>query len=368
MTSRDSLSFRMIRITRLKATVMKRNCLVTILFLLGMGTLWSQPQVYPWGSISGILLDGELMELNSSMVLIGRDWPDVLYLSEKEVGHYRYGRRGNTQTTDISTGPFRFDQNVEDLGAGQASLRLYCLSEQDTVILGAFLLLELPSSRYDANTLRLVDARPLEPGKYPGAAGELQRGATWELRIGGPARDLVITVNESTEVIAAKDPGQEDSPVRIYFALAAGQMDAGTSAYRSFQISATGIPDFSPFTLVLDDSIQGRPFRGFGGNFRLQNPDSDPGVIDFCLQHMDVRYGRVEMPWNFWQPGEDEDPIAKAEAGELHPRVREAMEMAQRLHKLVGAPLGRHRAHRLGTQARGTAGQSPGSGEGRKDL
>jgi hypothetical protein len=53
---------------------------------------------------------------------------------------------------------------------------------------------------------------------------------------------------------------------------------------------------------------------------------------------MDVRWGRVEMPWRFWHPEEGEDPIAKANNGELHPRVEAAMKMAQRLDKM-GMPV-----------------------------
>jgi hypothetical protein len=39
----------------------------------------------------------------------------------------------------------------------------------------------------------------------------------------------------------------------------------------------------------------------------------------------------VEMPWQFWQPEENDDPIAKAVTDGLNPRVEAAMKMAQRL-------------------------------------
>jgi hypothetical protein len=46
-----------------------------------------------------------------------------------------------------------------------------------------------------------------------------------------------------------------------------------------------------------------------------------------------VAFARVEMPWMFWQPVENSNPIDSAKAGKLHPHVKESMEMAQRLSK-----------------------------------
>jgi hypothetical protein len=44
------------------------------------------------------------------------------------------------------------------------------------------------------------------------------------------------------------------------------------------------------------------------------------------------------MPWRFWQPDISKDPVEEAKAGRLNPRVKEAMEMAQRLSKM-GMPV-----------------------------
>ncbi|WP_152981801.1 hypothetical protein [Hymenobacter sp. AT01-02] len=48
---------------------------------------------------------------------------------------------------------------------------------------------------------------------------------------------------------------------------------------------------------------------------------------------MRVAWGRVEMPWQLWQPNQAQDPTAAAWQGQLHPHVRESMEMAQKLSK-----------------------------------
>jgi len=89
--------------------------------------------------------------------------------------------------------------------------------------------------------------------------------------------------------------------------------------------------DNKPITLTLDVTKPGRTFAGIGGNFRLQNPTSDPPVIEYNLENLRVAWGRVAMPWNVWQPDENTDPIEAAKAGQINQNVRQSMEMAQKL-------------------------------------
>jgi hypothetical protein len=313
---------------------MKNISLFISICLLSVSSLLAQPEVYPWGNISGIRLDGELMELNSSLGLVGADWSDVTKTA-KEEARYQYHRKGNTQFTNISIGDFFYDQSVEALGAGRANVRINFRNEADTAIIGTFFMLDLPGSKYADATIQLFEANPEKAtGVFPECPDEILRGTAMGLKIKGKFREMEVTVNEETHIIVRKDPADENSHIEIYFALMTGNLEAGTSVYKSFFVSATGVADMSPAVLTLDRNITGRPLKGFGGNFRLQNPASDPAVIDYCLENMDVRWGRVEMPWRFWHPEEGDDPIEKAKSGELHPRVEAAMKMAQRLHKM----------------------------------
>jgi hypothetical protein len=228
---------------------------------------------------------------------------------------------------------------VETLGAGGANIRITYRNEKDTTIIGTFFMLDLPASKYGDATLQLLEPTPrIITNSIPGNPSEILRGAAKGLRVKNAIRDLEIKINEGTDIIVRKDTSDEDSPIEVYFALMTGDLIKGTSAFKSFTIHATGVADRNPVVITLDRNTLGRPFKGFGGNFRLQNPLSDPPVIDYCLENLDVRWGRVEMPWRFWHPNENDDPIAKANSGELHPRVEAAMKMAQRLHKL-GMPV-----------------------------
>jgi hypothetical protein len=94
---------------------------------------------------------------------------------------------------------------------------------------------------------------------------------------------------------------------------------------------AAGEIDNKPITITLDATKHGRTFAGIGGNFRLQNPTSDPPVIKYNLENLRVAWGRVAMPWNVWQTDENSNPIEAAKAGQINQNVRESMEMAQKL-------------------------------------
>ncbi|MBS0000494.1 MAG: hypothetical protein KFF73_16055 [Cyclobacteriaceae bacterium] len=317
---------------------MKNFLWILSVYFLTILNLSAQPEVYTWGNISGIRLDGELMELNSTLGLVGADWT-AIRKTAKERARYFYRREGNTQVTNVSIDDFFYDQSVEELGAGMANVRINYRNEKDTTIIGTFFMLDLPASKYGDATVQFIGPTPGKiMGSIPSSPDEILRGSAKGLKVKGAARDLEININEGTEIIVRKDPSNENSNIEVYFALMTGDLTKGTSEYRSFKISATGVADTDPVVLTLDRNTTGKPFKGFGGNFRLQNPDTDPPVIDYCLENMDVRWGRVEMPWRFWHPEENDDPMTKANNGELHSRVEDAMKMAQRLHNL-GMPV-----------------------------
>jgi hypothetical protein len=317
---------------------MKNFLLILSACFLSITWASSQPEVYPWGNISGIRVDGELMELNTTLGFVGTDWT-AIRKTAKERARYHYRREGNTQFTNVSIDDFYYDQSVEALGAGMANFRINFRNEKDTTILGTFFMLDLPAAEYGDATIQLLEPTP---GKIKdaisGGYGEILRGSAKGLKIKGSVRDLEIRINEGTDIIVRKDKADPGSNIEVYFAFMTGNLKKGTSVFKSFMVHASGVADILPVVVTLDRNTTGRPFKGFGGNFRLQNPDTDPPVIDFCLKNMDVRWGRVEMPWRFWHPEEDEDPVANANKGELHPRVEAAMKMAQRLHKL-GMPV-----------------------------
>jgi hypothetical protein len=123
----------------------------------------------------------------------------------------------------------------------------------------------------------------------------------------------------------------------LYIQLLNGNLRKGRKGTQSFTITASGEIDNETVEIAIDRTQPGRLFTGFGGNFRLQNPN-DPQVIDYCLENMRVSFGRVEMPWAIWQPNEADDALAVARRGNVNERAVASMKMAQRLAAL-GMPV-----------------------------
>ncbi len=177
---------------------MKTGFLLLIASLLNVFSLTAQPEVYPWSNISGIRVDGELMELNSSLGFVGADW-SAIRKTAKERARYRYRRDGNTQITNISIDNFFYDQSVEELGAGMANVRINYRNEKDTTIIGTFYMLDLPASKYGDATIQLIDPTPGKiAGAIPASTSEILRGSAKGIKIKGAVRHLEITINLSS--------------------------------------------------------------------------------------------------------------------------------------------------------------------------
>ncbi len=286
----------------------------------------AQTEVEPWGNITGIRIDGQLMEFESSLRLVGKDWSSIAYTA-LERQRPRYSRNGDTQTIVTRIDSSNFNEQVEDIGKGMVRVMITVNAKSDTYRSDAFFSIALPDQDYTEGTMQLIDPAPVTLNQIPsGGPNEYFRAPAGGVRFTAARRQLEIKFGEPVLVIGTK----EAHSIRLYFPLHANG--------NVFTIRASGDIDRDTIHLALDASQPGRPFDGLGGNFRLQNPVADPQVIQYCLDNLRVAWGRVELPWRSWQPQKDSDPIDSAETGKLAMPVQKAMEMAQTLSK-KGIPL-----------------------------
>jgi hypothetical protein len=295
----------------------------------------AQAELAPWGNLTGIRLQGELLELGTSLQVAGPGWAHVAV-----TGHERqrptYTRQGTQQLVTTRLDSLAFREVVADTGPGQATVTVQVASETTRPLLGAFFSLALPPTVYARATVQFLDAQGTVLATRPLAGPANDAPAARQLRVSAPGRQLLIGFAEPTPVQLR--PDAETKAPALYVPLLLGNVRKGQTAQRIITLKVSGDVDRAPIQLTLNPAQPGRAFAGFGGNFRLQNPKGDPQVIDYCLNNMRVAYGRVEMPWQFWQPDLAKDPTAAARQGQLHPHVRESLEMAQRLGKL-GMPV-----------------------------
>jgi hypothetical protein len=327
--------------------------------LLGFaGAALSQPETMPSGSLTGIRMDGQLFEVNSRMCVVRPDWSGNL----RSGGQTSYTRDGKVVTVKMQPATprpgapappvapgrqapapaFYAVESVEDTGPGTAKLDLEYTFPAAVEIAGAYLCLQLPSAMYSGGRMQLVDPVAPAPAEISLTTGTQDRNeyvhATARgVRFIAARRQLEVMFSEPAEVVVRDDRRQNNFDFQVYLGVLSGGAAEKQTARQTFNFKVAGEVDKAPAEIAIEASHPGRAFAGMGGDFKLQNPRTDPAVIQYNLDNMRVAWGRVEIPWRAWHPTEDVDPLAEARAGRIAPAVQQTMEMTRKL-ALKGMP------------------------------
>ncbi|MFW5973621.1 MAG: hypothetical protein ACOCTG_06480 [Bacteroidota bacterium] len=293
------------------------------------GVALAQPQVTPWGNIDGIRVDGQLMEFESRIRAVGIGEATVLQTAKERQNPSFSSEEGRwVVTTQLDSLDIR--QQVSALDRGRARIDLELTARSDLDPEGVYFSIVLPTDLGGGGQVWLVEPENDEFAMRRPMHGVSLRGQAMGARVEAPHRYVEVGFEDPTEVVVGTLDGGRGE---VNVLLASGPMSRGETLRRSLTLTATGEIDHRPVELHLDVSRPERSFDGLGGNFRLQNPQTDPPVIEYNLENLRVAWGRVEMPWRFWHPDEDVDPLEAARGGDIHPRAAAAMEMAQELDR-----------------------------------
>ncbi len=291
---------------------------------------FAQPELMAWGNLTGMRVEGQLMEFETSLAVVGADW-NRMSRTAKERQRPSYERAGSKRIVSTRLDSLFLTQSVEDVGSGAARVDVQVTSRADTNIAGAFFRIDLPRAEFGRASIDPIDPAEPPPGvRSPGGGDELLRVIASGVRFESDRRRLEVTSDEPILIVVKRDSARGED-VEAYLALVSGPVHVGQNAERILTLRASGEIDKRPIDLVLDTSRPGRAFDGLGGNFRIQNPRTDPQVIEYNLDNLRVAWGRVDLPWMLWHPDADVDPMEAAMGGDLHPRVEMAMEMAATL-------------------------------------
>ncbi len=299
--------------------------------------LYAQPELQPWGNLAGIRIDGQLMPFETNISVTKYSWTTVI-ATGKERQRPFYNHKGNIQSVTTHLDSLYFTENVTDAGKGIARINVQMLARADVPLEGAYFKIVVPDAYYPMGTIMYDNIEGISLVSDVATIGSYLRNPVKELHVMSAEKNLFLNFDEPTSLIVRVEKYKQDIHHAIYIPIQKGFIFKDKTAEKSFSIKVTGTIDKSPVLLQINSSKMGRSFDGFGGNFRLQNPKTDPQVIDYCLENMRVAWGRVEMPWRFWQVNTTDNPIDSARNGKLHPAVQHAMEMAQRLGK-KGIPI-----------------------------
>jgi len=77
--------------------------------------VFSQIEIAPWGNITGIIIDGQLMEFESNLSVVQKDWSHIT-ATGKERQRPKYTRNGDEQIVSTNIDSLYFTEVVRDAG------------------------------------------------------------------------------------------------------------------------------------------------------------------------------------------------------------------------------------------------------------
>ncbi len=256
-------------------------------------------EVMAWSNITGVRLDGELIDFESALC-VGIPGGEIEKSGRERQQNVRYRREGRTQIVDIPLHGAHFHQEVTDIKERQVEIKLNVVADE-TLREGAFFSMAFAPKYY-------ADAKIKTSGK--------------KVTVASKERNLTLVFNRKVNTLL-----REEQDSKVLYVTLMPTLDKGKKADLEVLLTVDGTRHSETAHIALDLSKPGSRFVGFGGNFRIQNPKKDPEVIDYCLKNMRVAMGRVEFPWASWDKGGKDDP-----------HVVESARMAARL-KAIGMPL-----------------------------
>src|ERR1700743_1953740 len=102
-----------------------------LLFILSITaiTAFAQPELEPWGNLTGIRVDGELLPFETSVRYT--DAGGHTQIPAKERQNPRYAREGNAQLVYTHLDSLYFVEKVEAIGEGEARITITCIAHAD---------------------------------------------------------------------------------------------------------------------------------------------------------------------------------------------------------------------------------------------
>jgi hypothetical protein len=267
----------------------------------------AQTEVMGWGNLQGIRVQGELIEFNTSICVTDSAGVIIARTGKEKQERPIYARSGSQQILTTRIDSLFITQWVDDTGVGTATLRVQIDSRDAASYGGVFLCIELPSRHFSPEHIQTT---------------------TSGINANSETRNVRVLIRETATVSVVPDE-QSNNPV-IFVGMLNGPLTEDTIVENTFDFEVSGTIDRNPVSISVDPTTPGRPFLGFGGNFRLQNPRFDPPVIDYNIENMRVAMTRLQMRWWNWHPDESSDPIEEARSGSLHPAVEAELELARR--------------------------------------
>ncbi|AVR44590.1 hypothetical protein C7S20_04540 [Christiangramia fulva] len=307
---------------------LKIRFLILIVFFGFYQQIFSQAEFETWGNLKGIRTEDGFLEFETSLLLLNQ-WNDS-WETRKEGQKTSFHREGNEKIFEYEMKNFHWRESIISKEKS-VNINVSLQSTKDTLVNGAYFRIKLPQSflKDGKLTIEPLSTMRLDSLSEKGFKNLMYKNIVNEVALQSGIGKITIRPSSPVEFSITREKEQ----AILNFAIANGEMSKDSTYQKDFEMEVSGGSGNSPVTLKLYPSQPGKKFDGIGGNFRLQNPKVDPDVIDYALENLPVSWARVELPWRQWDPDTLKNPLTDAKKGTLDPKVKAAMELAQRLDK-----------------------------------
>jgi hypothetical protein len=249
---------------------------LALLGLLALGSVkpaFGQAELAPWGNLTGLRVQGQLLETTTSLRLV-RPGAASEVITRHEAQRPRYTRQGAAQLVTTRLDSVDLRETVTDLGPGRATVAVLATAQAATPLLGTFLALDLPAGQYAQAQVQFLDAqgKVLAQQALSGAPGESPVAS--RLRIVAAARQLDITLATPGKVLLR--PSKPGQPLLVYLPIQTGNLAKGQTAQQTFTIAVHGHRGPRPGTAGAGCHAAGPAVGGLWGQLSAAKPQGRP--------------------------------------------------------------------------------------------
>jgi hypothetical protein len=337
----------------------KKYSVFTILFLfVSLLRSYSQAEIMPWGNIRSIHVDGEKMNLETSLRSVYTDWSGCISSERCNwQGTQTYSVAGNVTKMShfLQALPLNYAETFTEISQSSVKIDLSINATADINQSGTYFCIEIPGSEFVNGTLDIY-ADKTKSGSVI-LKSSIPEGKTEYLKTKGnkivvktDKREYEVIAGNYTEIFVkqnfidrpgylndplpvkkfvASDPNRPIADYQVYFTLIDGKAKKGVQKKAEYTINVKGSVDKEDVRISIEPGKPGRPFTGVGSNYRVNNIKKDSAVIFYCLDSIRVAWGRTAFDWKEWQPNENDYPLITARKGKLSKGFYDQIEMAR---------------------------------------
>lgn len=244
-------------------------------------------EVMAWSNMTGVRLEGELIDFESSL-RVGTLSGEMEKSGREKQQHIRYIREGSTQKTITPMHGVEITQSVTDKDLQTVGLKWRAEAKEN-----------LDES--------LWFCMSFSPRHYASAKINIQKQ---KVSVVAPKRKITLFFDKPVKAMVRNEDGD-----KVLYVTLMPTLKKKSSVELAATMTVDGTRHHEMAKMDIDLTKPGRAFAGFGGNFRIQNPAKDSVVIDYCLRNMRVAFGRIEMPWAIWDMQGAQNLHVKRSAG-----------------------------------------------------